>query len=461
MPAHLRRRLPFGFNALLLFVLLVTVWLAGGASRSDALGQVVVRSGAWALLVAAILFGEHASFTREKPVLLLLLAALSIALLQLVPLPPGVWRALPGREALVQASVAAGEAQPWRPWAIVPGAALNAASSLIVPFVTLVLVGGLKEEERLWLPGMLLGFVVVSTLVGLLQFSGAGLNNPFVNDTAGHVSGTFANRNHFALFVAMGCLLAPVWAFLGGRRPGWRGAAALALMLLFSLTILAAGSRAGILVGVLALSIGLLLVRRELRREFRHAPRWVFPASVLAMIGAVAVLVLVSIAAGRAESIDRVFAVDLGDDMRSRGLPTVLTMVGEYFPAGSGLGSFDPVFRLHEPFDLLKPTYFNHAHNDFLEVALDAGLPGVLLLAAAVLWWAWASVRAWRAGADARHVPPRLGSAMLLLVIIASAFDYPARTPLIMAMIVIAGTWLCAPQDERGASALPVSGQHL
>lgn len=461
MPAYPRRRLPFRLNALLLFVLLVTLWLAGGASRGDALGQVVVRGGAWVLLAATILFGERASFTREKPVLLLLLAALLIALLQLVPLPPGVWRALPGREALVQASVVAGEAQPWRPWAIVPGAAVNAASSLIAPFVIFLLVAGLKEEERSWLPGVLLGFVVASTLVGLLQFSGARLDNPFVNGTVGHVSGTFANRNHFALFVAMGCLLAPVWAFLGGRRPGWRGTVALGLVLLFSLTILAGGSRAGVLVGVLALGIGLLLVRRELRREFRHAPRWVFPASVLAMVGAVAVLVLVGIAAGRAESIDRVFTLDVGDDMRSRGLPTVLAMIGEYFPAGSGLGGFDPIFRSHEPFDLLKPTYFNHAHNDFLEVVLDAGLPGLLILAAALLWWVWASARAWRAGAGARHLPPRLGSAMLLLVIIASAFDYPARTPMIMAMTIIAGIWLCARPDERGASALPVSDQHL
>jgi hypothetical protein len=31
------------------------------------------------------------------------------------------------------------------------------------------------------------------------------------------VSGTFANRNHFALFMAIGCVLAPAWAVQSSR----------------------------------------------------------------------------------------------------------------------------------------------------------------------------------------------------------------------------------------------------
>src|SRR3546814_14825252 len=79
--------------------------------------------------------------------------------------------------------------------------------------------------------------------------------------------------------------------------------------------------------------------------------------------------------------------------MRARGLPTVLSMIAAYFPAGAGFGGFDPIFRLHEPFRLLKPTYFNHAHNDFLEVVLDGGLPAALLLLVAIGWYAIASIR--------------------------------------------------------------------
>ncbi len=143
--------------------------------------------------------------------------------------------------------------------------------------------------------------------------------------------------------------------------------------------------------------------------------------------------------------------------MRARGLPVVLAMIRDYFPAGAGMGGFDPIFRMHEPFNLLKRTYFNHAHNDFLEIALDAGLPGLLLLAAAIGWWGLASARAWRRRPDAVVVLARLGSAILLLVLGASLVDYPTRTPLIMVTMVLAAMWLHCGTGP----ALPRPPQHL
>lgn len=445
----------------LLCLLFGIIWIAGGASRADALGQVVVRGSAWGLLIVAILFGAPLSLARVRPVLILLLAAVMLALLQLVPLPPAIWQSLPGRAILTQAAALSGQEQPWRPWSIVPGATLNAASSLIIPLATLLFAAGLKDAERQWLPGLLLCLVTAATLMGLLQFSGVGFNNPFINDVPGDVSGPFANRNHFALFLAFGCMLAPIWAFLEGRHVHWRGPVALGLVLLFALMILASGSRAGMLLGVLALAFGLSMVQQGIRKALSRYPRWVFPALVAGIAGVIAIFVLISFAANRAVSIERVMALDAGQDLRGRALPVVLEMILVYFPAGSGLGGFDPVFRIHEPFDFLSLLYFNHAHNDFLEIVLDTGIFGLLMLVAALLWWAWASMRAWRAGSGTRYAVPKLGSAMLLLVMIASIFDYPARTPIIMATIVVAGMWLSDGLGERRSSPLPKSGQPL
>lgn len=457
--------LPF----VLLLALLAGLWLAGGASRADALGQVIVRSMAATALAGTILFGRSPSLGEARPVLWLLGAAIVLTLLQLVPLPPDLWRALPGREMLAEAAAASGQAQPWRPWSIVPDATVNAACALIVPVAVLVLTASLEDRERAWLPGIILGLIVAAMLLGLLQFSGVRVNNPLINDTLGEVGGTFANRNHFALFLAMGCLLAPAWAFANSNRdrraPAWRAPVAIGLFVLFVLTILATGSRAGLVLGLLALGLGLLLVRRDIKRVLRRYPRWVSPAVVAGAVGMIVLVVLVSVAADRAVSISRVLAVDQGQDMRSRGLPTVLKMIVNYFPLGAGLGSFDPMFRMHEPLDLLKFTYFNHAHNDYLEVVLDAGLPGLLLLLAAVSWWGWASFRAWRGGSgetgELSGILPRLGSSMLLLVMVASVFDYPVRTPMIMAMTVLAAWWLSGGTPRRGAPALPQKSQVL
>ncbi|MDF2496169.1 O-antigen ligase family protein [Sphingomonas sp.] len=439
------------FSFLLLLTLLAAVWIAGGASRADTYGQVVVRTVAWAVLAAGALFAERPMLRDARPVAWLLGVAIALVAVQLVPLPPAAWQALPGRSVFADAAALSGQPQPWRPWAIVPGATRNALFSLVVPLAVLLLVTGSRGGERAMLPGILLALIAASTFLGLLQFSGGGFPNPLVNDTLGQVSGTFANRNHFALFAAFGCVLAPVWAFLGGRRPHWRGPVALGLLPLFALTILASGSRAGMIVGALGLGAGVAITWGPLRRELGRYPRWILPTVIGGFVVSFAVLVAISVAADRAVSISRALSLDSGQDMRQRGLPTVLDMVQTYFPFGTGLGSFDPIFRMHEPFGLLKLTYFNHAHNDFLEIVLDAGIPGLLLMIAAIGWWLWAGVRAWRHA----QALAQLGSVLLLQVLIASTVDYPARTPLIMASIILAALWL-GGVTRPSPSALPV-----
>lgn len=444
----------------LLTILFGVLWIAGGASRNDASGQVVVRAVAWAEMALFCLFGQRRS-PLPRPVLFVLLGVLAIAMLQLIPLPPEVWQGLPGRQILSEAATATGQAQPWRPLSIMPDATINAASSLIVPFTTLLLVVGLRESELRLLPTMFLIVVLLSSLIALLQFSGASLDNPFVNDTAGDVAGTLANRNHFALLVALGCLFASAWAFQSGSASDWRKAVMIGILPLFALVILASGSRAGTMVGVLGIGLGLIMARHGIGRALASYPRWVTRIAIAGALAAIGLAVLMSVVTGRAVSINRVFAVSEIADVRIRALPTIWAMTVDYFPFGSGLGSFDAAFRVHEPMELLKPTYLNHAHNDWLEFVLDTGVPGLLLLSAAAGWWIWASVHAWWIRPDKRDLTPRLGSAILLLIMIASAFDYPARTPIMMAIAVVAGIWLGKVNRRAGAATLPASEQHL
>uniref|UniRef100_UPI0030D8AEB9 hypothetical protein n=1 Tax=Pseudomonas proteolytica TaxID=219574 RepID=UPI0030D8AEB9 len=99
----------------LLAVLLAALWMAGGASRPDVLGQVVVRCVAWLAVIFLLLMGPRLPRVRTDQVALLLLFTIALPTIQLVPLPPELWQRLPGRDVFIQASTLSGQSQPWRP----------------------------------------------------------------------------------------------------------------------------------------------------------------------------------------------------------------------------------------------------------------------------------------------------------------------------------------------------------
>ncbi|HEY8605371.1 O-antigen ligase family protein [Tsuneonella suprasediminis] len=444
----------FDLNFVLLVVLLLILALAGGASRADVLGQTVARSSAWLIAIIAILFAPKPPFRAIAPVTALFFTAAGLVILQLIPLPPIVWGSLPGREILIQAAIAANEPQPWRPISLSPGATINALSSLIVPAVALFLSAGMREKQWWWLMNVLLSLIALSCLLAALQFAGSRFDNPLINDVPGDVSGIFANRNHFALLLACGCAVAPAWAFSSSRSPDWKALASIGLITLFMLTILVTGSRMGILLGAAGITLGVASVWQRILKRAKAVPRHLLIPVLLTIAGLLVISVIMFIAMDRAASISRALNIDTSTDLRRAALPTVLQMVKAYAPFGAGFGTFDPAYRIHEPASLLSYRYFNHAHNDWLELLVGGGIPAALLLAIALGWTAVASIRAWRIPAESGTLLPRTGSSLLFLVALASATDYPARTPLIMVVLIFAAVWLSSLGAARAQATI-------
>lgn len=431
-----------------MIALFAVLCVAGGASKANTLGQGVVRAASL-LTVAGLLLGRVRFDIREAraPFLILIVAALLVCV-QIVPLPFSVWTKLPGRELISSVTAAVGLDGIFRPIAIVPDGALNALLSLSVPFAVLVgMSASPATRERRFLP-IMIAIVCASALCGLIQLSGGIIDNPFINSTRGQAAGLFANRNHQALFLAVGVPLTLAWGYAPSQRLGWRGWAAPGIVLLLSLMIIGTGSRAGL--GLLAVGLvgGGLLIWPTIAGMAQRAPRWVLPAGVLLVLTILTALLVVSVDFGRAEAIDRLLDEEVGADMRSRAFPTLMSMMMQYFPVGSGLGSFDTVFRMVEPFNVLKPTYFNHAHNDYIELLIEGGLPVIALLVSAIAWFCAASWRAWRGSATGETHIAKTGSVVILLVLLASIADYPARTPMIMAMLAVAATWLSSSRNH-------------
>lgn len=460
MAAHLsglQRNFTDVFLALL-FALFAVLWCVGGSSRIDVAGQPLVLATAWLIMIIVILSAPRPSTENRNPMMVLAAIAL-VPLVQLVPLPPTLWQMLPGHEWMTEASQMSGEAQPWRPIAVAPGVTLNAFFSLIVPATVLMLASALKEKSRAWLLGMIIALATAAAIVALIQFSGNRFQQAMIGYRA-DISGNFGNRNHFGLFLSCACLALPIWALSKPSGLGWRVPVALCLSVLFVLTVLASGSRAGLAAAGVALVMGPLAVREQIRSQLSTRPRWVIPAIGIGALSVVSLATAVSFKLGRADSINRLIGGDLGDDMRSRALPTVIKITKDYFPFGIGVGGFDPVFRRYEPFALLKPTYFNQAHNDILSTLLEGGLLGLCVLLAAILWWGRASLSVWRTvdrndGGRNTIMLGRFGSGTLGLALGASLVDYPGRAPLSAATFALAAAMLAWAEAKRRQKSLP------
>lgn len=430
----------------MLALLLVMAFLLGGGSRGDIASLIVLRPVAALLLCYGIWGLTRQQVANHRFLFCAAGAIVGLVLVQLVPLPPEIWSYLPGRQLVVDIDRAAGLGVVWRPLSLVPSGTWNALFSLIPPLAAIVLAVRLTSEESWGLLPVLIGIGLFSAVLALLQLSGAA-DGPlyFYQETnGGSAVGLFANRNHHAIFLAS---LLPVLAVYGSFGvPSsldyrLRTTLALAIGAFFMALILVIGSRAGLLLMLLALPGMPLLYRfptsqRPGRRSVAQPLLWV----MLALLAFIALGVVTS-AFGRALAIERLLQ-PVDTEVRYKAWGQVLAMAWHYFPAGTGFGSFAEVFKVDEPHRLLSIFTFNHAHNDWLELVLTGGLAACLLLIVVAAALAMRMKTLFRAPRDIHHLMASLGMWIMALFALASFGDYPLRVPSIACLFSVALVWI-------------------
>lgn len=447
--AGMRERLPL----ILLVAALVIVALGGGSNRTDVISLLYVRPCLIVILMAMAMLVRWHDVAAYRWPFWLMVAALLLVILQLVPLPPAIWMALPGRAPVIDAAGIQGVAQVWRPLTLTPDLTLQAGLWFLAPAAAVLGWACLPERDR---PAMIMAVIILcmaSAVLGGLQAS-QGADSPlylYRRTYQGNGVGLLANRNHQGALLALAFPLLWVMTLLPTTSRRWariRPIAATFCAFVLLPAILLTASRAGIALGLLGIVLAVLIAYQGPSIRFGGRVARVWPVAMAA--GLVACGGLVAIL-GRALALDRLLGSDIESDLRVRYMSAVVTLVRTYFPAGSGLGSFDPVFRMGEPDLFLKPTFYNHAHNDYLEVILTAGLPGIMLLVAGAGWWltrGWVLFRTpseHDGGRDwSRSLALAAWSAILILML-ASIVDYPLRTPLLGFMIALLACWMAAP----------------
>lgn len=444
---------------------LLSCLLLGGGTREGFLSDAILQLLSVPVFLAALWRVLDAPPNRDRRQALAFCAAIvAVPLIQLAPLPPAIWTHLPGRAIVAESFELVGRSPGWAPISMTPESTWLAALSLLPPLAIFLAVVTLDRRDRRRMSYAVVGFSVVSVFLGLMQLA-QGEASPlrfyeFTN--AGDAVGFFANRNHFAALLYSSILLAaaalvPRLAALSPRAgTSRRGidaslamgvlAAGVALIVLIAGEVIAR-SRAGVILSAIALAM-CFVIGGERRRIVE---KLTFPRALAAIV-VLAIFLLGQAALSRL--LDR-FDADPLADARLVFARNTITAAKSVTPVGAGLGSFPSFYMTFEkPADLQAGVYANHAHNDLLELWLETGLIGPMLLCLFLVWLFRKAVDAWTAqNPDLLPVDRALAQASIFVILLLlghSLVDYPLRSGAMAAVFAFCCGVLIDPPPTSG-----------
>lgn len=427
-------------------VLLVLSLFLGGGGVGHGIRNLLIQL--FALILLGVNFGRVRQFFRQSSWLLIGLLGITLALplIQLVPLPPELWQSLPGREPMVQAFAMAGIPQDaWAPLSVDRARTLVAFCGLIAP-ATVIIIASTFDAAHL----KKLGWTIV--VLGLAAFQWGVMQITTGNTIAqlhaftpkpDVLYGFFANRNSMGLYFVLtliALIALPVWRFKGaGLVKG------IVFAFLFLGVILTQSrSSMGLLVVPLVFGAAKLLwvaLNSRPQNSRRKNPRGNFTKIIaLPTLGALLLVGALGVSFSTGGRVTESFGRFANIETDRLGMwDDAQYAARHYWPAGSGMGTFDEVFQLHESLEYVSTRRAGRAHNDYLELGMEAGLGGLIILVGWLIWLA-TSTWNWRSRPD-----PWLalsGSAGLLCIILQSALDYPLRNQTMLCLAALSIAYL-------------------
>lgn len=393
----MKQRLP---SVLVAFYLLLCILLGG--SGQGLWRNLVLQLLGIGLIAVATLRPMPREPGENKAVAAYLLLGLGLVtvLVQLIPLPVPLSQA-PYRSVMTL-------------FGVIPGLAMFFAVKLLRP-------------SGRWLAGAVVSGMAGSVALGAVQVAGGADSAAYLYEfTNKGAVGTFANSNHLGtlLLVSIPFATALLLSSKGDRRGLRQGRVviALAALVLVGAGILLNGSLAA-----LALLLPVLMASAAILPAAARWRRIALPLSGLAFAGAVVALAITPVG-----SVASSLGASSSIQSRSTIWSTTVHAVGENMPLGSGLGTFEAIYRQYEDPSAITAAYVNHAHNDYLELALELGIPGILLVGLFMAWWVVAAFTAWRSPLSSPF--GRAATIASAAILAHSAVDYPLRTGAIAAI---------------------------
>jgi len=453
------------FYALLLLVVWLPLPLGSNRPWAWSLMEawIFIMAAGWCLGYARGRLRIPSAVGKAKPALILLILWQLLLTLQLIPLPANVIETLSPEAARMHALAQSYSGTPgWMTLTVDPAATtaywFKALAYMLLFLLTLLLV---RNRRRM----KLLAYALVYS--GLFQavygsvMTLTGIGHLFVDSANLQASGTFINRNHLAGYLEMtlatgiGLLIA---GLEGGRAASWRQRLRDILKFIFSpkmrlriylavmvIALVLTHSRMGntaffaslLIAGVIGLALS------------RHATR----ATVILLVSLILIdLLIVGTWFGIERVAERLEQTTLAAETRDEVDLYSVGILEDYPLFGTGGGSYYTAFTRYRGLDV--PGFYDHAHNDYLEIASDTGLIGLGLMGVFVLL---ALIQALKAQASRRD-PLARGMAFAALMAIAallihSTVDFNLQIPANAAtfVLLLALAWLSAHQRKPGS----------
>jgi O-antigen ligase len=289
-------------------------------------------------------------------------------------------------------------------------------------------------------------FVLMMVLSGFVQaFYGSVLNlaevanSPlFAVNEAGRARGSFVYQNHFANYLAM-CLamaLGLLLSELSSQPPQWR----LKVMLRDFFTSLLS-SKLMLRLAIIVMVIGLVLSRSRMGNaafftslalvSFLALFFYKRPPALLKPL-VISILLLDMLIIGSMFGLEKLqqrfaetsFASEARDEVVIDSLP----ILQQFGWQGTGGGTFYTVFPAYQP--QMYSGFYDHAHNDYLQFAIEVGIPMTLLLGLMLLWSLWQNVQVMRQSDHKLHRGLAFGCAMATVhMLIHCTVDFNLQAP--------------------------------
>ncbi len=306
----------------------------------------------------------------EKWIAISIVAFFSLSILQLIPLPSYILKAVsPGEYSIINrlslSSVSA--ISLYRHATMLE--AVKFSLYLMVFLMASFGIEGRRDLKRIINSLIVFGFLL--SIFAIIQKATWNGKIYWFRElsSGGSAFGPFVNRNHFAGLIGMLIPLA-LGVSLESRIRGKQAFFGF-LCVVMGIALFYSLSRGGIISFFASISVfsGILLYNRTSKKS-------VFFIAVF-----LSVLFAYLIYLGISPVIERFAQAEKDTSMAQRIIAWQGTIkaIGDFWLFGSGLGTFQYVFPVYYPSGL--QLFYDHAHNDYLEFFLETGLIGAVIMA--------------------------------------------------------------------------------